>query len=197
MPRAGLNPDAVVDAAVRVVDAGGPEALTLAAVAAQCGVATPSLYKHVTGLPELRALLTARIYDQLTDTVVAAVVGRGGDEALEEMMLAYQRYAVRHPHRYAFAPQRPSAEPVVAKAAGRFLDVVLAVLNGYDLTAEQAIHATRVLRAAMHGFAVLHSTFEMSEDVETTQRILIETMKSIRAAARTASSAGRGGRRGA
>lgn len=40
MPRAGLSPEAVVDAAVAVVDAGGPGALTLAAVAGRAGVAT-------------------------------------------------------------------------------------------------------------------------------------------------------------
>ncbi|WP_228718230.1 TetR family transcriptional regulator [Kitasatospora acidiphila] len=41
MPRAGLNPDAVVDHALALIDEDGPDALTLAAVAARAGVAAP------------------------------------------------------------------------------------------------------------------------------------------------------------
>ncbi|WP_223102578.1 TetR-like C-terminal domain-containing protein [Dactylosporangium vinaceum] len=177
-----------MDAALRVVDAGGPAALTLAAVAAECGVATPSLYKHVAGLPELRGLLTVRIYEELTTAVIDAVIGRSGDDALEAVMLAYHGYAIGHPHRYSLAPQRPDVtDPAAAAAASRILDVLFAVFKAYDLTDEQIVHATRVLRAAMHGFAVLHGAFQMVEDVRTTQRILIETMKSIRVAAKIAS----------
>lgn len=45
MPRAGLDPEKVTEAAAVIVDAGGPAELTLARLAAQLGVAPPSLYK--------------------------------------------------------------------------------------------------------------------------------------------------------
>ena len=54
MPRAGLSPRVVVDLALEVVDDGGPSGwadLGLSAVAHRAGVAVPSLYKHVDGLP--------------------------------------------------------------------------------------------------------------------------------------------------
>ncbi|MBE9940881.1 TetR family transcriptional regulator, partial [Cellulosimicrobium cellulans] len=57
MARVGLSHDAVVRIALDLVDAGGPTGfadLTLAKVAAQAGVATPSLYKHVGSLAALR-----------------------------------------------------------------------------------------------------------------------------------------------
>jgi AcrR family transcriptional regulator len=187
MPRAGLSPAAVVDAALRVVDESGPEALTLAAVAGACGVATPSLYKHVAGLGELRALLAVRILDEFTAEATAAMLGRSGDDALEALMYAFHAYATRHPARYRLVPQRPDPDPGVTAAADRFLAVVFAVFKGYDLTDDQVVHATRVLRAAMHGFAVLHTGFQMRQDVEVTHRVLVETMKAIRAAAGNAS----------
>ncbi|MFG2039462.1 TetR/AcrR family transcriptional regulator [Dactylosporangium sp. NPDC048998] len=185
MPRAGLSPTAVVDAALRVVDAGGPAALTLAAVAAECGVATPSLYKHVAGLAELRGRLAARILDEFTATATAAVLGRSGDDALEALMHAYHAYATQHPDRYALVPQRPDPDPLVSAAAGRFIAVVFAVFKGYDLADDQVVHATRVLRAAMHGFAVLQTegSFQMAQDVAETHRVLVETMKAVRTAA--------------
>ena len=67
MPRVGLNGDAVVDAALAVVDESGPQALTLATVAARVGVATPSLYQHVAGLAQLRARVAARVLAEMTD----------------------------------------------------------------------------------------------------------------------------------
>ncbi|HTJ35416.1 MAG TPA: TetR/AcrR family transcriptional regulator [Dactylosporangium sp.] len=185
MPRAGLTPAAVVDAALRVVDRGGPASLTLAAVAAECGVATPSLYKHVAGLPELRSLLAARVLDDLTATTTSAVLGRSGDEALEALMRAYHAYATDNPHRYALIPQRPDPDPSVAAAAQRLVGVIFAVFKAYDLTDAQVVHATRVLRAAMHGFATLVSEggFQMSEDLATTHAVLTATLKSLPPAA--------------
>ena len=43
MPRAALSADAVVAVAMDLLDEIGPAALTLSAVAARAGVATPSL----------------------------------------------------------------------------------------------------------------------------------------------------------
>ncbi|MEV6923111.1 WHG domain-containing protein [Dactylosporangium sp. NPDC051485] len=181
MPRAGLSPTAVVAAALRIVDDGGPGALTLANVAAACGVATPSLYKHVAGLAELRARLAVHVMDEFTATVTTAMLGLSGDEALEALMRAYHAYATTHPNRYALIPQVPDPDAHVQAAAARFLSVVFAVFKGYDLTDAQVVHATRVLRAAMHGFAVLDTqhSFQMGEDIATTHNALIATLRHL------------------
>jgi hypothetical protein len=42
-------------------------------------------------------------------------------------------------------------------AAARAVRVVGAVLAGYGLSGEEAIHATRAVRAALHGFASLET----------------------------------------
>lgn len=170
MPRAGLSRDAVVAAALALVDAEGPAALTLAAVAARTGVATPSLYKHVGSLTELRNLLAVRLLDEFTAAATAAVLGLSGDAALETLMRAYHRYAVTHPHRYALLPQKPDPDPAVSAAAARFLEVCFAVLRGFGLDDDELVHATRVTRATMHGFAVLYLSggFGMPQDVDAT-----------------------------
>ncbi len=96
MPRAGLTPALVVESATRIADASGLSALTLAAVAGEVGVRTPSLYKHVDGLPSLRRLVGVRAKRELaavledgeastavTDVVFAALRGYGlSDDAL-------------------------------------------------------------------------------------------------------------------
>src|SRR2546429_316210 len=63
MPRAGLTPERIISAAATVADEVGLDRLTLAAVAQRCGVSLPGLYKHVSGLDEVRrgiALLAVR-----------------------------------------------------------------------------------------------------------------------------------------
>ena len=41
--------------------------------------------------------------------------------------------------------------------ASRLVDVVLAVLRGYALEGEDAIHGARIVRAALHGFTALEA----------------------------------------
>jgi AcrR family transcriptional regulator len=60
VPRAGLSPGAVVDAAIRLVAVSGPDKLTLAGVAAATGVAPPSLYRYIDSVDELFRLVAIR-----------------------------------------------------------------------------------------------------------------------------------------
>ncbi|MGI5166957.1 TetR-like C-terminal domain-containing protein [Spirillospora sp. CA-253888] len=175
MPRVGLTPGGVVDAAVTIVDADGPAALTLAAVAAKAGVATPSLYKHVRNLAELRDLVTLRVMEELTDRLATAVMGRSGDDAVRALMRAYRSYVVDHPGRYAAMEQTPGTDPRLADAAERLLGVLLAVLRGYGLEGAELIHAARCLRSAVHGFAVLEAAegFGLPEDLEASYDLLV------------------------
>jgi len=175
MPRAGLSTAAVVAAALAVVDEHGEGGLTLAAVAQRTGVATPSLYKHVAGLPELRTLLGVRVIDDMTDHFTTAVLGRSGDDAVTALLHAYRAYVTRYPARYASAPLDPLHDPALAAAGGKLLEVVLAALRGYGLTDSAAIHATRCLRAVAHGFASLEANggFGLPEDLDETYDQLI------------------------
>jgi AcrR family transcriptional regulator len=166
VPRAGLTPSAVTDAAIAQLDDGGPESLTLAAVASRTGVATPSLYKHVGSLAELRSRVVVRVVDELTAAISAAVLGRSGDDALRAAMHAYRDYATAHPRRYLALPPAPAPEQ--AEAAERLLGVFFAVMRGYRLDGSDAIHAVRAVRAALHGFVVLESSggFRLPEDLD-------------------------------
>jgi AcrR family transcriptional regulator len=169
MARVGLTPAAVVAHAGDVADAHGLPGVTLAAVAKRCGVAQPSLYKHVDGLDDVRRRLAITSTQALTAAMTHAAVGRSGDDAVRSLAHAYRDYALRHPGRYAAtirAPHRDDAEHgAAAEAAAR---TVFAVLGGYGLAGEELVHATRALRSALHGFVALEAAggFGMPEDVD-------------------------------
>jgi AcrR family transcriptional regulator len=158
MARAGLDTDAVVAAASQLADADGLEAVTLARLAAILGVRSPSLYAHVDGLDDLRQRLATRGARDLAAELQQAVAGRSGSDALGALADAYRAYARAHPGTYAAlqrAPARDDAE--AAAAATAVVEVVLAVLRGYEVEGDDAIHATRIIRAALHGFVTLET----------------------------------------
>jgi AcrR family transcriptional regulator len=175
VPRAGLSRAAVTQAALELIDQHGTQELTLAKVAEHTGVAAPSLYKHVRNLADLRDQVAVRVVGELTERLTAAVMGRGGDEALRAAMWAYRQYVIEHPNRYAALPPAPSSDPELAAAVRRLLEVVLAVLRGYGLEGSAAIHAARCFRATAHGFASLQAAggFRLPEDLDTTYDHLV------------------------
>jgi AcrR family transcriptional regulator len=171
MPRAGLDAEAVVTAAEALADAEGLEALTLARLAKELGVRPPSLYVHVGGLDDLRRRLAARGARGLAAALNEATAGRASGDALAAMAAAYRAYAREHPGTYA-ALQRvpdPSDGEAVA-AATEAVDAVRATLRGYDLEGDEAIHAARIVRATLHGFASLEAAggFGIPLDVDET-----------------------------
>ena len=158
MARAGLDTEAVVGAAAQLAAAAGLDAVTLARLAGALGVRSPSLYAHVDGLTDLRRRLATRGARELAAELQKAVAGRSRGDALSALADAYRAYARAHPGTYAAlqrAPDRDDAE--AAAAASDVVDVVVAVLRGYGLEGDEAIHATRIVRAALHGFVMLET----------------------------------------
>ena len=171
MARAGLDTEAVVGAAEELADANGLDAVTLTTLAQQLGVRPPSLYAHIAGLPDLRRRLAARGARRLAAAMEAAAAGRARGDALAAVAEAYRSYAREHPGSYAALQHAPDPDDTETRDAGaQAVGVVLAVLRGYGLESDDAIHATRIIRAALHGFVSLEASggFGFPLDVDET-----------------------------
>jgi AcrR family transcriptional regulator len=155
-PRRGLTPERVVDAAAEIADRDGYGALTLGAVADALEVRTPSLYNHGDGLDDLRRRVTVRAIERLGDALQRAAVGRSTDDAVRAIAAAFRRFALEHPGLYAATvPSSEVGDEAVRRAGRAVVETVLAALSGYGLDHDEAIHAARGLRAAVHGFVAL------------------------------------------
>lgn len=177
MPRAGLDAARVTSAAAAIVDAEGTDALTLARVAAALGVASPSLYKHVGGLDDLRRRVTLHASRELGAALAPAAVGRAGPEALRALAAAYRAFALEHPGWYPLAQRAPNPDDAEHQAvAAASLDTLAAALTAYDLTGENAVHAIRLVRATLHGLVDLEREggFAMPVSLESTYALAIE-----------------------
>jgi len=158
----------VVDAAVELIDERGQGSLTLAAVARRTGVATPSLYKHVSSVEDLQQKVSARVTAELANVLTDAIGGRSGAEALRSLAHAYRGYALTHPGRYPLSQRVPDAgDPQHLAAGEQAVQAVFAALRGYGLAGDDAVDAARMARSALHGFVSLeiNSGFGLPQDV--------------------------------
>jgi len=177
VPRAGLDPAAVVGGAARLADEVGLANVTMGLLAERLGVRAPSLYKHVSSQADLNRRIAALALTEMGDALRDALQGRSGRDALAAAARTIRAYVVEHQGRYA-ATIRLNADspddPVVV-AGARVLDSLSAVLAGYQLDPADTVHALRLLRSLFHGFAVLEAVggFEMDTDVDESFEWLI------------------------
>ena len=179
MPRAGVTPDRVVEAAARLADEGGLESLTLAAVASDLGVRTPSLYKHVDGLPSLRRLLALRAKRELAGVLASATVGRARGDALRALATAYRDWARPRPASAMLVQAPPVEDDEDDQLASKALvEVVYGTLSGYALADDALVDATRTLRAGMVGFVALENSgaFGLARPVEESFRWWLDNL---------------------
>jgi AcrR family transcriptional regulator len=179
MPRAGLDTGRVVDVAAEIADAEGLDAVTLARVARRLGVRAPSLYNHVDGRAGMLRALALRGVRELTAALRDAAVGRSGADALTATARAYRAYAGAHPGLYAASVAAPAPEDAEHRAAAQeTVDVVYAVLRGWDLEGDDAVHAARAFRSAIHGFVLLEAAggFGMPVDLGASFESLVATL---------------------
>lgn len=183
--RRGLTPQAVVAAATEVVEAEGVAALTLSRVARELGVKPPSLYNHVAGLESLHRDVALRAIRDLDHRLGAAAMGRAGRDALRAIAAEFRAYATAHPGLYELTTRaRPDDEEYAVASLGP-VEPVIAVLRGYNLHGEEAIHAARMLRAAIHGFVSLERMggFGLDVDVDRSFAWVVESLADTLASA--------------
>ena len=92
---------ALLAAAVRLLRAGGTDALTLRAVAREAGVSQTAPYRHFADREALVAGVAEAGFRELHAAIVAAVDGAvDKGRGLQRIALAYVRFALEHPAEY-------------------------------------------------------------------------------------------------
>lgn len=101
------RPAQIVEAARRIVEADGVEALTMRRLASAVGMQAPSLYKH---FPTKRAVEAALIDQVLLDVgtaLHAAVAASGRADPVRHLLAAYRAAALAHPCLYRLVTAGP------------------------------------------------------------------------------------------
>lgn len=181
MPRSGLSRVAIVAAAAEMTDQPGVgfDGLSLSDLATKLHVRTPSLYKHIAGLPAMRRDLTLLGLRDLYQRLAQACVGRSRDDAVRALAAAYRSFAFEHPGLYGAAVRAPdSIDPELVEESNRIVLLVLQVLEGFGLRGDDAVHGVRCVRSCFHGFVALEAAggFGLPLDREETFRRLVNLL---------------------
>ncbi|WP_020575179.1 TetR/AcrR family transcriptional regulator [Actinopolymorpha alba] len=98
----------IADAARHLLEAEGPDALTMRRIGEALGIKAPSLYKHLPDKTALEAQLVADAFTELAEAMEAASANAASPTVrLAAVARAYRRYAVDHPHLYRLMNYRP------------------------------------------------------------------------------------------
>jgi len=185
MPSPGLTIDKVVDTALELMREEGDKALSMSALARRLGVKPPSLYNHVKGVDDLKRAMRLRGLRTLHQHLQTAVVGWSGADALWAAGKAYRSFAREHPALYSLTlTATEDADEELQDAGQQLLATLMAMLRGYRLEGDAALHAIRSLRSALHGFVSLEigGGFAMPLDLdESFDRLLRMLDQSFRA----------------
>jgi AcrR family transcriptional regulator len=178
VPRAGLDPAAVVAAGAALADEIGFANLTMGLLAERVGVRTPSLYKHVGGQGDLNRRIATLTTNEAADAVGAAIQGYAGRDALAAAAKAIRGFALTHPGRYTATTGAEATGPddPLAQAVTRLIGALSAVLRGYRVEPGDMDHALRMLRSFLHGFVTVQAAngFRWAADIDESFDWLIE-----------------------
>ena len=142
-----LSAEVVFEAALRLVDQEGIEALTMRRLAADLGVATMSLYSHV---PNKDQLLLG-VVNLATSEIVLLEPGTPPWEALRVITRDFRRVALLHPNLVPLIVRQPPTG-----SQGLYvLEAALDALRRAGLGPEEAAQAYRVSASFAIGFVSL------------------------------------------
>ena len=165
---------ALLDAALPLIRKGGPEALTLRAVARAAGVSQAAPYRHFADRRALVAAVAEEGFRGLGDAMSGAMAQamRAGDMrlAFREVGLAYVRFAHAHPaeYRVMFGAEVANNEdlPALRAQSRAVLDGVAQAVAGLQQAGLVGPGDARTMAAAL--WATLHGLVMLSLDGQTT-----------------------------
>lgn len=158
MAEQGTRREQIVAAAMELLEADGPEGLTMRAVAARVGIKAPSLYKHFPDKDDLESVLVSEGFQEMAEVFSTAT--RDAADPLAALAIAYRSWAKDHPHLYRLLTHKPirrdKLPPGVEAAAA--LPIVQAVGGDADLA--------RAAWALAHGLTALELAGRFPPDAD-------------------------------
>lgn len=148
--RRPLTRQRILRAAVRLVDEGGVEALSMRTLAARLGVGTMSLYNHISGK---EALLDGIVGTVLSEIEVEPFDREDWASTVRAILRAFREVARRHPNVVPLIAMRPPATPEALRPVERGFDA----LRRAGLDEATTAHVYRLVAAWVIGFVSLES----------------------------------------
>lgn len=156
MSKKGLSHDAIMDAAVQLVEEKGYDNFSLRELAGRLGVQPASLYNHIKGIDEINEAVAIHASQMLHTALTEAMSGKEKDAAFIDGAYAYRKFAEEHRELYKALIHIPSInDEQIHKASFYSFEPLREVVKCYGLEKPATIHFVRTLRSFIHGFVEL------------------------------------------
>ena len=169
----------VKTAALRQLAEGGPEALSLNAIAKQLGMTGPALYRYFANRDSLLTELVVDAYGDLASTLRRTAEACTADAVtrLTELVRAYRRWALAEPHRYRLLFRAPlqgydAQSTSLVEASQPAMTVLLDAVEGCRPPAE-------LWRAASGVLEVTARTGGAHPNIDFALGVLAESMRMV------------------
>src|SRR5262249_5156474 len=155
---------ALLDAAAALLDAGGPEAVTLREVGACAGVSRNAAYRHFADKEGLLTAVAVESWDRVADALKAIDAADSAPSTrLRQALMTFVELGRKRPHLYQLMFVIPESDPAAgARAAARaqeqLLSIVAAVVGEADARGYGAL-----LFSSVHGGAGLEISGPLAE----------------------------------
>ena len=168
---------ALLQEALRTIQAQGVEGLTLRGVGKALGVSRTAMYRHFADKSALLSAVAREGFRTLRLELLAAWDRHGrGRQGFEAMGVAYVHFAVAHPAHYrvmfgGFVSTHATDPELMAEASGAFgalVDALVALQQDGLVRADDPLQLARFIWAIVHGIARLAIDGQLhGSDVET------------------------------
>ena len=156
-----LNRARVIEAALRIMDSEGLEALTMRRIGRELGVEAMSLYNHVPGgKDDILEGITERVMNEFE---FPSSTGDWAEDA-RAMSREWRRLLGLHPSICQLLAERH--KPLEGLATYRAMDAALGVLRRAGLSARQAAQAFNALGGYILGFVMMEQGLMLGTDAE-------------------------------
>jgi AcrR family transcriptional regulator len=144
--RTPLTRDRILDAALRLVDEGGLESLTMRKLGQELGVEAMSLYNHVTNKDDV----IGGILDRVAHEIEPPSATEAWDAAIRASAISAHQALRRHP----WAPGLMMSPAHIIPERIRYMELLLGKLRDAGFSSDQTYHAYHVLDAHTFGFSM-------------------------------------------
>ena len=182
---AAATRQSLLEAACALLDAGGPEAVTLREVGARTGVSRSAPYRHFADKDALLTALATNAVRELGDTLEAlASSDDPSGQCLRAALLSLVTIGRAKPHLYRLMFTTPAGDPTAAvQAAERTWDLFIDIV-GRVVGPEHARHYGALLLTNAHGIASLEGSGHLVYDKwQITAEELVDMVVSLLPAA--------------
>lgn len=149
---------ACIQAGIRLVEEGGPDAVTIRGVARLVGVSHQAPLHHFHDRDALVHEIAERGFEMLIDRLDREIpAGASPTAALRAYGLIYMLHAVEHPGLFQlmFAP---CDEPIGEAAHRRLVDLCAAAQSSGELEGDDSLRLAMLLWSVVHGLAALYTS---------------------------------------